>query len=407
MIVVGGGAVGVSVAYELALAGCSVTLLERGERLAAGCSSGNGGVISPSHANPLANPATLRAALQSVARRGGTVSVRVRRDTVGWLARYALSCGAARAAKGRRALEAISRASLELHAALDAALGTSFERRGVLNVYETEAGLREVTPEDPALPTRILTPQALRELEPALGAGVAGATHHPEEAYVNPVNFVSAVGAGAREAGADLRTGVEVRSLRRRAGMVEVGTGAGELRAGTVVLAAGVWTAALARSLGIFVPLIAAKGHHVDFERGQGDPRIPLLLHEARLVASPFEDRLRVAGLVELTGIDPAVSVRQVAAIASAAVRVLPALAGRPVLETWAGLRPCTSDGLPVIGRPAAAPEVVIATGHAMKGVALAPVTARLVAELVSGGPPSHDLSPFRPGRFRPPARRP
>ena len=77
-------------------------------------------------------------------------------------------------------------------------------------------------------------------------------------------------------------------------------------------------------------------------------------------------------------------------------------LAGRRVVDVWAGLRPCTPDGLPVIGRPQDAPGLVLATGHAMKGVSLAPVTGRLVAELVAGEPPSLDMRPFRPDRFRP-----
>jgi D-amino-acid dehydrogenase len=69
-------------------------------------------------------------------------------------------------------------------------------------------------------------------------------------------------------------------------------------------------------------------------------------------------------------------------------------------------LRPCTPDGLPVIGRPARAPGLILATGHAMKGISLAPVTGRLVSELVAGEPPSHDLAPFSPDRFRPLLRR-
>jgi D-amino-acid dehydrogenase len=406
VIVVGGGAIGVSAAYELARAGCAVTLLERAETLAAECSAGNTGIISPGHSTPLANPDALRDALRSLIGRDVSLSLRPRLDTLGWLARFASSSRAERAEHGRQALEAISRASLELHAELGA-LGTTFERRGLLYLCETADARDRVHRSLGGDTSRALSASAARTLEPALGTGIAGGVFHPDEAYVNPVRFVAATGEAASAAGARLRTGVRVRSLRRRGGSLLVETSAGEFGTERAVLAAGAWSKALARSLGVFIPLIAGKGHHVDFAPGPGDPRMPILLDEARLAVAPFEDRIRIAGRVELTGLDPSISTREIGAIHAAASRLLPALAGRTVLETWAGLRPCTPDGLPIIGRPAAAPELVIATGHAMKGVALAPVTARLVAELVTGEPPSHELAAFSPDRFRPLLRRP
>jgi D-amino-acid dehydrogenase len=367
ILVVGGGAIGVSAAYELARKGCSVLLLERGETLAAGCSAGNAGLISPSHSMPLANPAARRELAASFRHRSSPLSLRLGPRDAGWLARFAAVSGSGKAEVGRRRLEALATASLSLHAEL-AALGTSFERRGVIGVSS------------------------------ANGDGVL----HPEEAQVDPQRYVAAIADAALAAGATLRTGETVRSLSWRNGSPAVDSSAGELRPGTVVLAAGVWTSGLARGLGLFVPMLSGKGHHLDLATGAGDPEVAMLLHEPRLSITPYADRIRVAGRVELTGLDETVSASQLAAIRADAERFLPVLAGRRVLHTWAGLRPCTPDGLPVIGRAPGAPSVIVATGHAMKGIALAPVTARLVAELVAGEPPSHDLAPFRPGRFRP-----
>jgi D-amino-acid dehydrogenase len=358
VIVVGGGAVGVTAAYELARRGCAVTLLERGPTLAAGCSAGNAGLISPSHSAPLANPAAGRELARSLLRRDAPLSLRARPELLPWLARFAASCREAPAARGRAVLERFTAASLELHAEL-AALGTSFERRGILDMSRT------------------------------------GTVFHENEAHVDPERYVQAVGEAAAAAGAVLRTGVDARSLR-----------SDELSAGSLVLAAGVWTAALARSFGVFVPLAAGKGYHVELEPSDGDPDVPMLLHEARLSVTPFPDRIRIAGRVELTGIEPAVDPGRPEAILDDALGYLPALRGRKVVHTWAGLRPCTPDGLPVIGAAPGNPRVLIATGHAMKGVALAPVTARALAEFVTGEPPSHELGPFSPGRFRPLLRR-
>ena len=126
----------------------------------------------------------------------------------------------------------------------------------------------------------------------------------------------------------------------------------------------------------MFVPLAAGKGHHVELEPGAGDPGLPMLLHEVRLSVTPFPDRIRIAGRVAITGIEPAVEPSQPEAILADALEYLPGLRGRAVVHTWAGLRPCTPDGLPAIGPAPGHPRVLVATGHAMKGIALAPVTA-------------------------------
>jgi D-amino-acid dehydrogenase len=399
VLVVGGGAIGVCAAYELARRGCTVTLLERGDRLGAACSAGNAGLICPSHSAPLATPGARREALGSLVRRDSPLAVRPRLDTLPWLARFALAARRDRAERGREAIHRLSVASLDLHSGLSP-LGTSFERRGILKVCETPRGLDEAARTSRA--EDVLSGVEARTLEPSLGPEAAGAVFHRDEAHVDPALFVEAVATAARAAGAVIRTSVTVSALRVRAGSVVVETGAGDVRAQTVVVAAGVWAGGLARSVGVFLPLIPGKGHHVEFATAPGDPRLPLLFHDARLSVTPFRGRIRVAGRVELTGPDPAVSKRQAGAITAAAGRLLPGLAGREVLHTWAGLRPCTPDGLPAIGRSERSPAVVFATGHAMKGVALAPVTAHLVAGLVRGEPVGFDLTPFSPDRFRP-----
>jgi D-amino-acid dehydrogenase len=379
VVVVGGGAIGVSVAYELARRNVRVTLLERGS-LGSGCSAGNAGLICPSHSHPLATPAALAEGLRGVLRRDSALSLRPRRSTLGWLARFAAACRAGRVESATDAIRSLSVASLALHAEL-AAHGTGFERRGTLSVYETEerfaAGRAEAARS--GLTTRVLSRDEARELEPALRGAIAGAIFFPEEAHVDPLRYVQAIGEAAAKAGADIQTNVEVRSLDR-------------LRTKTVVVAAGVWTATLAG-----VPVTGGKGYHVDVEAAPGDPRVPLLLQEARSALTPLDGRLRLAGMLEIAGLDERPNPARVEAMRRGAARVLGRNSRIP-LDVWTGLRPCTPDGLPIIGRLA---QFVIATGHAMKGLSLAPVTGRVVAELVTGEPPSHDLTPFSPDRFR------
>jgi D-amino-acid dehydrogenase len=284
---------------------------------------------------------------------------------------------------------------------------TGFERRGVLNVYASEetlaAGRREAS--HSGLRFESLDSEQAVALEPALGPQTRGAVYYPDEAHCDPLRFVQAVGQAATEVGVDVRTGTEAR-LRRANGAVVVETRAGDLRPSVVVLAAGAWAGRLARTIGIFLPLEGGKGYHVDLEGAERDPRIPTWLQESWVIATPLPGRLRLAGTLQLAGLDLSVDSVRADAVRLGGVRSLRGLEGRRVLDVWAGLRPCTPDGLPVIGRPAGVDGLIVATGHAMKGTSLAPVTAGLVAELVAGEASSHDLEPLSPARFAPLFRR-
>lgn len=408
VVVVGGGAVGVAAALELARRGARVVLLERGPALGWGCSSGNAGLICPSHSLPLANPTSLRNGFRWLFRRDSPFFLKPRPAALPWLVRFALAARAERAEAGAKLIRSLSVRSLELHAELAERLDTGFVRRGLLDVYAGEDTLAAATreAERSGLPFQALDRKATLALEPALAPQTVGAVYHPTEAHCDPLRFVEAVGRAAVEAGAVVRTGVEVRRLRRLDGQVAVETWEGELRPDTVVLAAGAWSGRLAASAGVFLPLEGGKGYHLDLEAAAGDPKIPCWLQEAWAIATPLPGRLRLAGTLELAGLDLSIDRLRVEAIRRGAARGLRGIDGRRVLDVWAGLRPCTPDGLPVIGRPRGLPGLMLATGHAMKGLSLAPVTASLLAELVAGEEPSYDLAPLSPDRFRPLLRR-
>jgi D-amino-acid dehydrogenase len=405
VVIIGGGAIGATTALELAGRGATVTLLERGPALAFGCSAGNAGLICPSHSAPLANPAAVRNGLRWMLKRDSPFSLEPRPGALPWLARFLLAARHAEA--GARVIRRLAVTSLQLHAELARRVDTGFERRGVLNVYASEetlaAGQREAS--HSGLRFESLGSEQALALEPALGPRTRGAVHYPDEAHCDPLRFVQSVGQAATELGVDIRTGTEAR-LRRTSGAVVVETRDGNLRPSVVVLAAGAWAGRLARTIGIFLPLEGGKGYHVDLEGAAGDPRVPTWLQESWVIATPLPGRLRLAGTLQLAGLDLSVDHIRAEAVRRGGVRSLRGLETRRVLDVWAGLRPCTPDGLPVIGRPAGVDGLIVATGHAMKGTSLAPVTARLVAELVAGETPSPDLEPLSPDRFAPFFRR-
>jgi D-amino-acid dehydrogenase len=377
--IVGGGAIGACCALELARRGAGVTLYERGPALASGCSAGNAGLICPSHSTPIANPTSLRNGLRWMWKGDSPFHLRPRPAVLPWLARFALA--SRHWEEGAQAIRELAIAGLELHAEIGAELGTTFERTGTLNVYETQEGLdaEARAAARSGLQFEVFDPDGTHALEPALIGPAAGSVRYPQEGRVDPRRFVEAVGRAAVDAGAVIRTGAEIRSLD-------------ELDAETIVVAAGTWSKQLVR-----LPLEGGKGYHVDFELTDDGPRMPTWLQATWTIATPLPDRLRLSGTLELAGLDLSVSERRVEAIRTGAQSWFRNLGDRAELETWAGLRPCLPDGLPAIGRLG---RVVVATGHAMKGVSLAPITGRLVAQLVAAEQPDHDLTPFRPDRF-------
>ncbi|HET6447692.1 MAG TPA: FAD-dependent oxidoreductase [Conexibacter sp.] len=409
VVVMGGGVVGITAAYELARDGARVTLLERGAELGWACSAGNAGMVSSTHALPLASPSALRQGLRWMWRRDSPFYMRPRPGLLPWLARFTAASTPGRAERAGRLLLALCEAGLSRHAAFhDAGLDTGFVRDGLLDAYESPAGLEFGRAEVElrhrlGLTGELLDAERLRELEPALGNGLAGGAYYSDQAYCDPLRFVHAIGAEARALGVDVRCRVEALGFAtsgRR--LAAVRTTAGEVSADQFVLAAGAWSPALARELGVFLPIEAAKGYHVEFAASEQTPRLPIYMMESKVVATPLDGRLRLSGTLELDGLDLRVDPVRVNAIVQAGERHFPGVRAVVTHDVWRGLRPCAPDGLPIVGRAPQLDNLMLATGHGMAGTTLAPVTAQLVADVMASRPPEFSLDLMRPDRFRP-----
>ena len=244
---------------------------------------------------------------------------------------------------------------------------------------------------------------SLASLEPALDRDrVVAGLHARVDRFVRPEELTAGLAQRLRADGVEIREGCDVRALERRDGGWTLDTGsASPLEARRVVVAAGLPTAPLLRRLGVRVPLMGARGYSVTLPGRGTPPRHALYLAEAKLGLSPFGGGVRVAGVFELgartADVEPGVGERLLAA-------ARPYLAGwQPDsgdgIEAWAGLRPATPDGLPLIGALPGLDGVYLATGHGMLGVTLAPATADLLAPLVLEGRAAPELAPFDPAR--------
>lgn len=412
ILVIGGGAVGLCAAHYLRESGCDVTIVERGE-IGEGSSLHNAGLIVPSHFVPLAAPGMVMLGLRWMLRPDSPFYIKPRLDPdlLTWLWQFARASTTRRMERSMVLLRDMSIASLALYGELAAIRGMEFEFRknGLLMLFRSSHGrdgsLKAAGQASKiGIEARVLTRDQIQELEPGVSFNAKGGVFYPGDAHLTPAMFVDrlrehVIARGVRFVGSARVTGF----VTRPSGITAVTTTGGTFAAEEFVLAGGSWSPQIVRSLRLQIPMQPGKGYSVTLKAPPIRVRIPMLLEEARVAVTPMGGRLRFSGTMELAGLDSSVSMRRVRALLGSVPSYIGGLDPLAMEqgEIWAGLRPCTPDGLPFIGRFRNFDNLIAATGHAMVGISLAPVTGKLVTEIVHGRIPSIDLHLLRPDRYR------
>ncbi len=410
VIVIGAGSVGVSSAYALASRGRRVMVIDAG-RIGEGSSYGNAGLVVPSHSVQVAAPGVITQSLGWLLDPESPFYVKPRLDPSiwMWLLRFALAARESRAQAATHVLAQLQQASRALYdewTALDGMPDCSYERRGLIYAFRTAKALDNFKHELEMLAkadvhAQVLDSAELHERVPTFRIDMAGGALFAQDAHLNPYHFVPALADQARKRGATFHERVEALGYETAAGRIaSVRTTAGDFQADQVVLAAGVWSPGVARDLGLRLPIEAGKGYSLTYRRPDRDLTLPLILGEARFAITPMGPLLRLAGTMELAGMDPRITQRRVNAIRRAAVEHFRGIEDLELVELWRGLRPCSPDGLPLLGRTRRWENLIIAAGHTQLGLSLGPVTGEIVATLAEGDDPSIDLALLRPDRF-------
>lgn len=410
-IVVGGGVVGAACAYYLCRSDWRVTVVDQG-RFGRGCSHGNCGFVCPSHVLPLAMPGAVGMALQSLFSPKAPFRIKPRWD-LGlwqWLFRFARRCNRKDMLEAGRAIQALLNSSRSLYDELlqTESIDCEWEPRGMLLVCQSQRGMEHYAETDALLrewfglsATRY-DGEALTALEPALKPGLAGGWLYRTDAHLRPDRLMTSWRRVLEARGVAIRENCAVGGFVPENGRARaVATSQGPMSADAFVLAAGAWTPGLGKHLGCRLPIQPGKGYSITMSRPSRCPRFPLIFDEHRVAVTPMRSGYRIGSTMEFAGYDTRLNRQRLDLLLQGASHYLHEPFGGPVEEEWFGWRPMTYDSKPIIDRSPSLPNVVIAAGHNMLGVAMAPATGKLVAEMLGGQATTHvDPAPYAVTRF-------
>src|SRR4051812_28149237 len=406
--VIGAGMVGLATAWFLQEAGVQVTVYER-DQIGAGASWGNAGWLTPGLTAPLPEPAVLRYGLQAVLSPRSPVYVPLRADgaLLRFLASFARHSTPGQWRRGMAAYVPLNERALEAFDVL-AAGGVTAPTQPATNflacfarerqAHGLLAELEQIRNAGQDVTFHPVTGWRARALEPALTDRVGAAVQIYGQRYLHPPEYVRSLAFAVRDRGGEIVEGVDVTDLEHRSGGVSVVASTGERHQhDAVVVATGAVLGALAGRFGVRQPVQAGRGYSFSVP-ADPMPRGPLYFPMQRVACTPLGDRLRVAGMMEFRRPADPLDPRRIQAIVDA---VRPFLTGVDLEDRrneWVGSRPCTPDGLPLLG-PTASPRVFVAGGHGMWGIALGPITGQLMAQAVLKGEIPRELAPFDPLR--------
>jgi D-amino-acid dehydrogenase len=410
VVVIGGGVIGASCAYYLARSGWAVEVVERGE-FGKGCSHGNCGFVCPSHVLPLAEPGAVGRTLRALLQRNSPFSIKPRFDPAlwDWLWRFTRRCNRRDQLGAGHAIQALLNSSRSLYDELlrDEPLDCEWQANGLLFVFLSRAGMEHYAQTDRLLREEFnlaaerYDGDAVAALEPALVPGLGGGWLYRTDAHLRPDRLMASWRRVLEARGIRVRERCPVTGLAGEGGRARAAvTAEGELPADAFVVAAGALTPLLNAELGCRLPIQPGKGYSITMRRPAKCPVLPMLFEEHRVGVTPLPSGYRLGSTMEFAGYDATLNRARLDLLREGARPYLHEPFGDPVEEEWFGWRPMTPDSLPVIDRSPAYGNVLVAAGHNMLGLSMAPATGRLVAELLDGRPPHLDPGPYSVRRF-------
>jgi D-amino-acid dehydrogenase len=410
-LIIGSGVIGLSTAHYCQQRGHAVTIIDRLPAQRDGCSFGNAGMIVPSHFIPLAAPGMVKLGLKWMWNPESPFYIKPRLswDLITWGFRFWQAANKQHVARCAPLLRDLNFASRACYESL-AADGHEFSlvQKGLAMLCKTDHALHEeaataARANELGIPAEVLDARAMAALDPTVSMDINGAVYFPKDCHLSPSRFMASLEASLIAGGATFIRDTEVSAFASEGSRITaVQTYNGDFSADEFVVAGGSWSPKLAAALGLRLPMQAGKGYSLTVTNPRELPQLCSIFTEARVAVTPMDGTLRFGGTMEIAGLNEDITPRRVNGIIKAAPKYFPAFRESDFdgILPWRGLRPCSPDGMPYMGRTSRWKNVTIATGHSMMGLSLGPGTGKLIAEVVDGAKPSIDLSLLSPDRY-------
>lgn len=409
ILIIGGGIIGLCSAYYLQKEGHEVTVVDKSD-FSKGASYINAGYITPSHIVSLAAPGMISKGIKWMFNASSPFYVKPRLDLdfLKWSLAFKRSATALKVEKSIPVIKDINLLSRDLYAEIKNSNDFNFfhQHKGLLMYYQTDkAGEEEWSVGQRAIKEGLkvehLSKEEVQKIEKNIDLHIKGAIYYHSDAHMTPNEFMPQLKAYLEKKGVAFVTNEEVKSIDIKGDkVIAISTKNKTLKADEFVIATGSWSQNFAKKLDINIPIQAGKGYSINLKK-EINITIPAILIEAKVAVTPMNGFTRFAGTMEIGGINHNINSTRVNAIAKAGENYYVGLKinQKEKENAQCGLRPCSPDGLPYIGKSSKCKNVTFATGHAMMGWSLGPATGKLVSEIISDKKTSLDLSPFHVDR--------
>ncbi|MFP4845088.1 NAD(P)/FAD-dependent oxidoreductase [Winogradskyella sp. PE311] len=409
VIIIGGGIIGLCSAYYLQKEGHQVTIVDQ-SNLDSGASYVNAGYLCPSHIIPLSAPGVMKKGIKWMFDTTSPLYIKPRLDInfLKWTWAFNKSCTSNHVERAAPIIRDISVLSQQLYEDIKTKENFSahYEKKGLLMLCQTEKMLDEElkmvdVAVDLGLDAKGVTPTEIEQLEPNIEINTIGGTYFKCDHHSTPQEFMSEMKGYLENNGVTFYTNEKVEDLEiSNLNITELKTNKQTLIADEIVLAAGSWSSLLSKKLGLNLLIQAGKGYCINTKQNT-EITIPAILSEAKTAITPMNGFTRLAGTMEIAGINHNINMTRVQAIANAARNYYPSFEITELEKDNAacGLRPVSPDGLPYIGKSHKCKNLTIATGHAMMGWSMGTATGLLVSQVISDKKTALCLDGFNPDR--------